>query len=83
MTQNVSLLTHSNCIDGSACAILFVVAGFDRKKVNFSFPEHVCVEDRLDDLLQKTDDIACMIGNEFVCHEGYVITNQFGTFKVF
>jgi len=32
--------------------------------------------------IEETDDIACMIGNEFVCHEGYVITNQFGTFKV-
>lgn len=56
MTKNVSLLTHGNCLDGSACAILFVAAGFNRKKVHFTYPGHEQVEEKLDALLANTGD---------------------------
>ena len=32
--------------------------------------------------IDERDEIGCMIGDEPVCHEGYVITNDHGTFKV-
>ena len=32
--------------------------------------------------ISEDDEIGCMIGDEAVCHEGYVIHNQFGMFKV-
>ena len=32
--------------------------------------------------IDERDEIGCMIGDEPVCHEGYVITNDYGTFKV-
>jgi len=32
--------------------------------------------------IEEKDDIFCMIGDEVTLHEGYVITNKFGMFKV-
>ena len=32
--------------------------------------------------VDERDEIDCMIGEETVCHEGFVITNDHGTFKV-
>ena len=32
--------------------------------------------------IQETDEIGCLIGDEPTLHEGYVITNKFGMFKV-
>jgi oligoribonuclease NrnB/cAMP/cGMP phosphodiesterase (DHH superfamily) len=43
-------------MDGSACAALFVAAGFDRNKIHFSFPAHEQVEEVVDTLLNKTND---------------------------
>lgn len=54
--QNVSLITHAGCMDGSACAILFVAAGYNRKKIHYTFPDLDQVEEKLDNLLRTTDD---------------------------
>ena len=40
------------------------------------------IKDDLFCFIQETDDIGCLIGEEVTLHEGYVITNQFGMFKV-
>ena len=40
------------------------------------------IKDDLFCFIQETDDIGCLIGEEITLHEGYVITNQFGMFKV-
>ena len=32
--------------------------------------------------IDEQDDIVCLIGNNGTLHEGYVITNQYGMFKV-
>ena len=40
------------------------------------------IKDDLFCFIQEDDEIGCMIGKEPVCHEGYVITNKYGMFKV-
>jgi hypothetical protein len=40
------------------------------------------IKDDLFCFIQETDDIGCLIGEEVTLHEGYVITNKFGTFKI-
>ncbi len=40
------------------------------------------IKDDLFCFIDETDDITCMIGNTYTLHEGYVITNQYGMFKV-
>jgi hypothetical protein len=40
------------------------------------------IKDDLFLFIREEDEIGCLIGNEPVCHEGYVITNKFGMFKV-
>ena len=32
--------------------------------------------------IHESDDIGCMIGNESTMHEGYVISNKFGMYKI-
>jgi hypothetical protein len=32
--------------------------------------------------IDETDEIGCLLGNEPTLHEGYVITNKFGMFKI-
>ena len=32
--------------------------------------------------IKECDEIICVIGDEQTLHEGYVITNKFGMFKV-
>ena len=40
------------------------------------------IKDDLFCFIQEEDEIGCMIGNAPTLHEGYVITNQYGMFKV-
>jgi len=40
------------------------------------------IKDDLFCFIQEEDEIGCLIGNEVTLHEGYVITNKFGMFKV-
>lgn len=40
------------------------------------------IKDDLFWFTNETDDIACMIGDTYSLHEGYVISNQYGIFKV-
>ena len=40
------------------------------------------IKDDLFCFIDECDDIVCMIGEEATLHEGYVITNKFGMFKV-
>jgi len=40
------------------------------------------IKDDLFCFIQETDEIGCLIGEEVTLHEGYVITNKFGMFKV-
>ena len=40
------------------------------------------IKDDLFCFIDECDDIVCMIGEESTLHEGYVITNKFGMFKV-
>jgi hypothetical protein len=40
------------------------------------------IKDDLFCYIDDCDDIACMIGDEVTLHEGYVINNKYGTFKV-
>jgi len=40
------------------------------------------IKDDLFCFIQEEDEIGCMIGNDPTLHEGYVITNQYGMFKV-
>ena len=40
------------------------------------------IKDDLFCFIQEEDEIGCLIGEEVTLHEGYVITNQFGMFKV-
>ena len=40
------------------------------------------IKDDLFCFIQEEDEIRCMIGNAPTLHEGYVITNQYGMFKV-
>ena len=42
----------------------------------------VSIKVDLFNFIQEEDEIGCMIGNEPTLHEGYVITNQYGMFKV-
>jgi len=40
------------------------------------------LKDHMFKYIHEMDEIECMIGDEDVLHEGYVITNKFGMFKV-
>ena len=40
------------------------------------------IKDDLFCFIEELDDIGCLIGNEVTLHEGYVIHNDFGSFKV-
>jgi len=40
------------------------------------------IKDDLFCFIQEEDEIGCLIGEEATLHEGYVITNKFGMFKV-
>jgi len=40
------------------------------------------IKDDMFCFIDETDDIGCLIGEEVTLHEGYVIHNQFGSFKV-
>jgi len=40
------------------------------------------IKDDLFCFIDETDEIGCLIGDEVTLHEGYVITNKFGMFKV-
>ena len=40
------------------------------------------IKDDLFCFIQEEDEIGCMIGNDPTLHEGYVITNHYGMFKV-
>ena len=40
------------------------------------------IKDDLFCFIQEEDEIGCLIGNEVTLHEGYVIHNNFGSFKV-
>ena len=40
------------------------------------------IKDDLFWFINETDDITCMIGDTYSLHEGYVITNKYGMFKV-
>ena len=40
------------------------------------------IKDDMFCFIDETDEIGCMIDKEPVCHEGYVITNKYGMFKV-
>ena len=40
------------------------------------------IKDDLFCYIEELDDIVCMIGDEMSLHEGYVIDNKYGTFKV-
>ena len=40
------------------------------------------IKDDLFCFIQEDDEIGCLIGNEVTLHEGYVIHNKFGMFKV-
>jgi hypothetical protein len=42
----------------------------------------VSIKVDLFNFIQEEDEIGCMIGNAPTLHEGYVITNQYGMFKV-
>jgi len=40
------------------------------------------IKEDLFSFIDELDDISCLIGEKWVLHEGYVIDNQFGMFKV-
>jgi hypothetical protein len=40
------------------------------------------IKDDLFLFIEENDEIGCFLGDEITLHEGYVITNQFGTYKV-
>ena len=40
------------------------------------------IKDDLFMFIDELDDIECMIGDTWTLHEGYVITNEYGMFKV-
>ena len=40
------------------------------------------IKDDLFCFIEERDEIQCMIGNMHTLHEGYVITNKYGMFKV-
>jgi hypothetical protein len=40
------------------------------------------IKDDMFCFIDETDEIGCLLGNEPTLHEGYVITNKFGTFKI-
>jgi len=42
----------------------------------------VSIKEDLFQFIQEEDEIGCLIGNEPTLHEGYVIHNEFGSFKV-
>jgi len=40
------------------------------------------IKDDMFCFIDETDEIGCLLGNEPTLHEGYVITNKFGMFKI-
>jgi oligoribonuclease NrnB/cAMP/cGMP phosphodiesterase (DHH superfamily) len=57
--SKTALVTHVGCMDGAACAVLFIAAGGKRKNVYFTLPNHEHVEERLEHLFDR--------------HEGYIV----------
>lgn len=51
--EQFALVTHQNCMDGSACATLFIAAGGLRENVFFVSPNHRDVDDLVLNLLEN------------------------------
>lgn len=45
------LITHKNCLDGTACAALFMAAGGKRKNIYFCNPDHETMDEFIIDLV--------------------------------
>jgi oligoribonuclease NrnB/cAMP/cGMP phosphodiesterase (DHH superfamily) len=52
--SRVKLVTHKGCMDGSAAAILFLVAGGKRENIVFCHPSHYQMDDAVKDLMDST-----------------------------
>lgn len=52
--SNVKLVTHKGCLDGSACAILFLAGGGKIENLHFSYPSHDGIDELVRDLLDST-----------------------------
>jgi len=49
--EDVFLVTHKNCMDGSACAILFQSLGGKKENIYFSMPNHELTDEIVSDLV--------------------------------
>lgn len=47
------LVTHQSCMDGSACAVLFIAAGGKQENIIFSNPGHAMVDDHAKKLFSE------------------------------
>jgi uncharacterized protein len=50
--SEAKLVTHASCMDGSACAILFIAAGGLKENIHFVSPNHRDVDEVISDLLE-------------------------------
>jgi len=53
---NTKLVTHKNCLDGAACAILFMRAGGAKENIVFTVPTHNATDEIAMDLIYNWED---------------------------
>jgi oligoribonuclease NrnB/cAMP/cGMP phosphodiesterase (DHH superfamily) len=67
--ENYKLMTHKNCMDGSATAIAFIAAGGKKENIVFTNPNHEEADEKLEKILQDgNNDILiadCSISYDF------------------
>jgi oligoribonuclease NrnB/cAMP/cGMP phosphodiesterase (DHH superfamily) len=69
MIEKAHLITHAGCLDGSACAVLFVAAGGKRKNIHFTFPTSKDVENILDDVIHDYPEVPIILADVSVSKE--------------
>ena len=75
---NTKLVTHANCPDGLACAIVFISAGGQRNNVVFSSPNHKFVDEKVKDLLGSSSGVDIIIADLSVSEQlAEVIENAY------
>jgi oligoribonuclease NrnB/cAMP/cGMP phosphodiesterase (DHH superfamily) len=81
---NTKLVTHANCPDGLACAIVFISAGGQRNNVVFSSPNHKFVDEKVKDLLGSSSGVDIIIADLSVSEQlAEVIENAYKNVLLF